>query len=111
MPEAVKMWSNWLSKGPPSGGPELPGAIKHIPKALDTTNMVAKAPTSASSPEAVASMTFGAPPTLLDDLSTSTLEVQSQKVWYRSGWKTTSPKVSIDLTLRRYRSAQEQEAS
>ncbi|CAE7923325.1 unnamed protein product [Symbiodinium sp. KB8] len=111
MPEAVKMWSNWLSNGPPSGGPELPGAIKHIPKALDTTNMVAKAPTSASSPEAVASMTFGAPPTLLDDLSTSTLEVQSQKVWYRSGWKTTSPKVSIDLTLRRYRSAQEQEAS
>ena len=32
MPEAVKTWSTWLSKGPPSGGPELPGAIKHIPK-------------------------------------------------------------------------------
>ena len=32
MPDAVKKWTSWLSYGPPSEGPKLPSAIKHIPK-------------------------------------------------------------------------------
>ncbi|CAE7467467.1 unnamed protein product [Symbiodinium natans] len=112
MPDAVKKWTSWLSYGPPSEGPKLPSAIKHIPKALDTSNMAAATPVhmAVSSPEAVASRVFGASPALLGNVSTDRLRVRSQKVWYRSGWKTTSPKVSIDVALRRYRAAHELEA-
>jgi len=119
LPESLKRWTSWLSMqglataqqqlltrlqsaglGFDALAPKPPGKIEGIPQNLSTKHLHADEP----GPSAAA-QTFGPQPSLLalpPSTSDRRLELQSSKVWYRSGWKTTSPKVSLDIFLRPY---------
>lgn len=112
LPEDYKRWSSWFAaggaassrkrateilKGPLPGEPE---AIKGIPKELNTDHMHASLASVggnlAKNPNSKAGLfakMYGADPVeLLEETATTKLKPQ---LWYRSGWQTESPKVSM----------------
>lgn len=81
--------------------PEIPRPIEDIPKNLPTKHM--KASVSTSHPADRGTALYGVEPLFIaDESEPSSGLAQSVKIWYRSGWRTTSPKMSLHVYLRPY---------
>eukprot|EP00929_Paragymnodinium_shiwhaense_P083871 TRINITY_DN4481_c0_g1_i1.p1 TRINITY_DN4481_c0_g1~~TRINITY_DN4481_c0_g1_i1.p1 ORF type:complete len:1167 (+),score=267.05 TRINITY_DN4481_c0_g1_i1:946-4446(+) len=118
LPGATQRWKGWLDE--PSGSqvsdselrqrlkaaqvvegdvvlPVAPKAIKGVPKTLDTTHMKAAA---ADSTDDVAKM-FGEHPQQLASQVQGADSPQdlAPEIWYRSGWVSKSPKMTIRMEL------------
>eukprot|EP00930_Biecheleria_cincta_P060882 TRINITY_DN4646_c0_g2_i1.p1 TRINITY_DN4646_c0_g2~~TRINITY_DN4646_c0_g2_i1.p1 ORF type:complete len:1131 (+),score=174.41 TRINITY_DN4646_c0_g2_i1:318-3395(+) len=90
--------------------PEIPGPIEDIPKDLPTTYM--KASVSKAHSADTGTALYGTEPLLLADEGEPLASHRSDrglahsvKIWYRSGWRTTSPKMSLQVFFRPYEGA------
>eukprot|EP00931_Biecheleriopsis_adriatica_P056095 TRINITY_DN33244_c0_g1_i1.p1 TRINITY_DN33244_c0_g1~~TRINITY_DN33244_c0_g1_i1.p1 ORF type:complete len:1124 (-),score=201.72 TRINITY_DN33244_c0_g1_i1:94-3177(-) len=130
-PGATPHWTAWLSAKPEStelqqklrsqglvlrSMPRAPGQIQDVPANLATDHMAASHGDSQSFLDTGGELLYGPRPRVLPgraDNSTSTGRLVAEKinVWYRSGWKTMSPTVSLSVELRPYMMALEPEPS
>lgn len=138
MPLARDRWESWL-KAPDSLGeqlpqtllsyglnltdvsvlPRMPGSIQGIPQELSLNHMKVKEAVAMKTSAKTSAHLFGPLPNQISLAQTSTSVVSPSQethvvphrpeVWCRSGWVTTSPKVSLIALLRPLRRADEPE--
>jgi secreted Zn-dependent insulinase-like peptidase len=105
--KAYEQWNEWFTAGvagveasskATSGivakAPGLPKPITDLPTQLNTDHMRATVAVGSPSAETF----FGKPPETIS-LSTASIGTFAPQAWYRSGWVTISPKVSIAMSL------------